>query len=57
VVVGVITKDFRTYTMIFLRQEKSLRDHGSGLATWRNADTSGITGVTWWLPDPRRRHR
>jgi hypothetical protein len=42
---SVITKDFRTYTMIFLRQEKSLRDHGDGLGTWRNANTSGITSV------------
>jgi hypothetical protein len=35
---GVITKDFRTYTMIFLRQEKSLRDHGGGLGTWCNTN-------------------
>jgi hypothetical protein len=51
----MITKDFRTYTMIFLRQGKSLRDHGGGLVTWRNANTSGITSITCWLPD-RRRH-
>src|SRR5580693_9965476 len=42
----MITKDFRTYTTIFLRQEKSLLDHGGGLATWRNGNISGITSLT-----------
>jgi hypothetical protein len=41
----MITKDFRTYTMIFLRQEKSLRDHGGGLGIWRNASTSNISSA------------
>jgi hypothetical protein len=50
----MITKNFRTYTTIFLRHEKSLRDHGGGLATWRNTDTFGITSLTWWLPGRRR---
>jgi hypothetical protein len=27
----VIAKDFRTYSAIFLRQEKSFRDHGGAL--------------------------
>jgi hypothetical protein len=26
----VMAKDFRTYATIFLRQEKTLRDHGAG---------------------------
>jgi hypothetical protein len=29
-ILAVIAKDFRTSTMIFLRQENILRDHGGG---------------------------
>jgi hypothetical protein len=30
----VLMKDFCIYTMIFLRQDKTLRDHGAGAETW-----------------------
>jgi hypothetical protein len=48
-VVGVITKDFCTYTTIILRHRKSLRDHGGGLGIWGNASILGITSSGGWL--------
>jgi hypothetical protein len=41
-----IAKDFRTYAMNFLRQEKSLRDHGGSPRHPMPPTVTGVTGVS-----------
>jgi hypothetical protein len=46
----VIVKDLYTYTMIFLRQDKILRDHGDELSTGVIGMTDEARAMTWRWP-------
>jgi hypothetical protein len=49
----VITKPFRTYKTIYLRQEKSLRDYGTGV----NAEPDDMRAIAAYRPMVRGKRR
>src|ERR1700722_7814792 len=46
---GVITRDLCTYSIIILRQDKSLRDHGRGAVRRRYSSVQGRDELVQWV--------